>query len=39
MCKGCELKTLAASVRRIEKIQIVLPKTGNINLLSSVSEK
>jgi putative hemolysin len=39
MCKGCELKTLEASVRRIEKIRIVLPKTGNINLLSSVSEK
>lgn len=39
MCKGCELKTLAASARRIEKIQIVLPETDNINLLSSVSEK
>ena len=39
MCKGCELKTLAASVRRIEKIRIVLPETDNINLLSSVSEK
>lgn len=39
MCKGCALKTLAASARRIEKIRIVLPETDNINLLSSVSEK
>jgi gliding motility-associated protein GldE len=39
MCKDCQLKTLAASARRIEKIRIVLPETDNIDLLSSVSEK
>jgi gliding motility-associated protein GldE len=39
MCKDCQLKTLAANTRRIEKIRIVLPETDNIDLLSSVSEK
>lgn len=39
VCKDCQLTTLAASLRRIEKIRLILPQVDNINLSSSVSEK
>lgn len=39
LCKECQLITLKASKRRIEKIRLVLPQVDNIGLSSSVSEK
>ncbi|BDS14141.1 gliding motility-associated protein GldE [Aureispira anguillae] len=39
LCKDCQLITLAASLRRIEKIRLVLPQIDNIDLSPSVSEK
>lgn len=38
-CKDCQLIALAATLRRIEKIRLVLPQVDNIDVSSSVSEK